>query len=863
MTLAEKLTEEILADEYFISLFKKAERFSAYNLFNIINIEIITNKEYLDLMQFADILSHSTESNARNKSYKIISLLAEPFGKSESFRLFSGAILAKLGNFPALQFLRENHEYIDRLPFEREIEKLIKTQTQKTSNGENIFTDAQYKIRKKIELFDYFSFSGPTSIGKSFIMMDYIRFLLNKKESIGGCIVIVVPTRALITQVVAELRKEINNNNVNIASHPVVSNFSLQRYEDHIFVFTPERLLSYVSGNNLNIKYLFIDEAQKVIAENDSRSSLYYHAIYETTRKFATKIIFASPNIPNPDIFLKLFEKDTTGFLAITDQTVSQNRYFVDLKENEAYLFSEFGEKEKISNFPKNLDSDKLIKSIGQEVNNIIYCNGPSETVRRAKDFSTGLDNVTLTHELKELLIFISDYVHEDYYLIECLKKGVAFHHGKMPQKVRRKVEDFFANKDSSLKYIFCTSTLLEGVNLPAKNIFVLNDNHGSHDFEKIDFENLIGRAGRLTKEFSGNVICVKDDIRRWEKGAEILKKVPLEAVDSFLINKQKNKTKEFSNIGKALSNTKLATGLRVGQAENIVHYASIILLHHIDNEGSVLKANFFEKNKNALEILQKTQSTNKVPSEIIRACSTIKPIYQNKTLEYIKKHKENAVLNVSNDNNALIVSALEILYDLYNWEVEESSGRDPLIPPGLIKVGYGKSKLNYWAMLLRNWTKSEPLSRLIGFSITYYTDKGEIWFQEEGVPKNEKFTGSQKQINIIIEEMMKDIENGLRFKIEKYFLNYYLLSKYVLGEEKAGQDWSEFIEYGTTDKKIIELQNVGFSRGTSRHLLDKYFNYLSFNNENQLIEVRDKELIKAFDKKDEHYEEVIEIFKR
>lgn len=863
MTLAESLTTEVLADDYFISLFQKAERIAAYELFNLNQKGKLSDKEYTDLMRFSDILSHSKDSDARNKAYKIIALLVKSFGHSESFKIFSGAILSKLGNFPALQFLRDHHEYVDNLPLERDAEKLIKSEEQKTSNGKNIFTDAQYRIRKQIELFDYFSFSGPTSIGKSFIMKDYIRHLLYQEQVVGGAIVIVVPTRALITQVVTELRREIADNTINIASHPVVTNFSFKRYREHIFVFTPERLLSYVSGNYLPIKYLFIDEAQKVISENDSRSSLYYHAIYETTRKFATKIIFASPNIPNPDIFLKLFEKDPVGSLAVTDQTVAQNRYFIDLEEKKFMFFSELGQKENFNVNQLKWSSNKLIRYLGEDVNNIIYCNGVSETVRRAKEFAASLENVQLTQELRDLLVFVADYVHKDYYLIECLKKGVAFHHGRMPQKVRRRVEDFFADKDSSLKYIFCTSTLLEGVNLPAKNIFVLNDSHGLQGFEKIDFENLIGRAGRLTKDFSGNVICVKDNPGRWQDSADLLKKISLDPVNSFLLNKEKNKTKEFANIAKALKNDKLPTYLKVGVKENLAHYASILLLHHIDNESSVLKTGFFEKNKEALNLLDKTQLENKVPSQIIRASSTIKPIYQNKALEHIQKHQENAVLNINVENNEIIVRALETLYDLYNWEIEESKTKNPLIPPGLIKFGHGKSRLKYWAMLLRNWTKSEPLSRLIGFSITYYTDRGEIWFQENGKPKSEKFVANQKQINIIIEEMMNDIENGLRFKIEKYFLNYYLLSKYVLGEEKAGQDWSEFIEYGTTDKGVIELQNIGFSRMTAKYLLDKHGELFLFSDENQLMEVKENDLLECFDEKDEHYEEVKEIFKK
>lgn len=860
MILAEALTNDVLNDKYFLQIFQKAERIAAYKLFGANSDESISNKEYVDLMKFADILSHSIQPDARNKSYKAISLLVEAFKAEPGFKLYAEAILSKLGNFPALKFLNTQNNHIEKLPLEREVEKRLKSEIQKTSNGEYIFTDAQFQVRKDLEYFDYFSFSGPTSIGKSFIIKDYIRHLIDKNSpNTEYVMVLLVPTRALISQVVDDLRKEINNKSINIASHPVLTAYVLRKYKQHIFVFTPERLLSYVSTNNPSIKYLFVDEAQKVISENDPRSSLYYHSIYETSRRFATKIIFASPNIPNPDIFLKLFEKDDRGFLAVHEQTVSQNRYFIDCYKNKFSLFSELGEEIEITNVQLNTNVNMLIQSIGVSVSNLIYCNGILETVNRAKSFANSLEN-TSSKVINNVVEFVSNYVHKDYYLIECLKKGVAFHHGKMPQRIRRKIEDLFTMKDSPLRYIFCTSTLLEGVNLPAKNIFVFNDNHGMHVFEKIDFENLIGRAGRLTKEFSGNVICVKDNESRWKDAGGLLNKANLDKIDSFIVNKQRNKKKEFLNIGKSLANDPLSSALRVGEQENITHYASIVLLHHIENEGSILKAGFLEKNKNAFDILSKAQKANKVPSTILRLSSTIKPIYQNKVLSYIEKNQTDAVLNINTDDNDVIVKALEVLYTLYNWEIEESNGRDYLIPSALIKAGYGRSRLRYWAMLLRNWTKSEPLSRLISFSINHHADKGYIWYLEKGIPTKEEFIGDQKQINIIIEQIMNDIENGLRFKIEKYFRNYYLLLKYVLGEDLAGHDWSEYIEYGTIDNRVIELQRLGFSRGASKYLLDHHMNTFSFNEIGQLLKINEKVLLSDFNKENEYYEDIVQI---
>lgn len=65
---------------------------------------------------------------------------------------------------------------------------------------------------------------------------------------------------------------------------------------------------------------------------------------------------------------------------------------------------------------------------------------------------------------------------------------------------------------------MFCTSTLLEGVNMPAKNVFILNNKNGSNPFQPIDFWDLAGRAGRLRYELSGNIICLKENDKVWKE---------------------------------------------------------------------------------------------------------------------------------------------------------------------------------------------------------------------------------------------------------------------------------------------------------------------------------------------------------
>ena len=58
---------------------------------------------------------------------------------------------------------------------------------------------------------------------------------------------------------------------------------------------------------------------------------------------------------------------------------------------------------------------------------------------------------------------------------------------------------------------MFCTSTLIEGVNFPAENLFVTSNKARLSNLSKIDFKNLIGRVGRLQYNIFDNVFLVND----------------------------------------------------------------------------------------------------------------------------------------------------------------------------------------------------------------------------------------------------------------------------------------------------------------------------------------------------------------
>ena len=827
MSFIQELVNSALEDDYLQKLIEKAEHIYGLNFLKKSIDNLLSEKEYLDIMRFADILSRDINYEGRNIAYKIISILYPFYKDDEYYKFICNSVMTKLGNFPSLGLIMEKDDAGRYDTPELLLDKQLKEVYQKVPGTEKIFTDAQYRLFEAIKDSNHFSFSVPTSFGKSFIMDAFINYIIDERHGVDN-IIVLVPTRALINQVSKRLKVEIKHENYRVMTHPIVPAMYRKDNAKYVFVFTPERMIAYLSEkNNPLISYLFIDEAQKIIAKKDSRAPLYYQAISMAERK-SIKLFFASPNIPNSDIFLKLFDKSTDECMVIKEAPVSQNRFFIDFVERKEKMFTESGKDDIFEPFGNYNNLNELLLYIGRDKKNIIYCNSVEDTINFALSFSKVLEEKK-DLRIDEVIKLIQEYLHKDYYLIDCLKKGIAFHFGKLPQRIREKIEELYEQK--AIDYMFCTSTLLEGVNLPAQNIFILNNTIGLRKFTDVDFWNLAGRAGRLSKELSGNIICVRLDSNKWnvkESDMDMIRKKVIKHVSPTILKGEDNfyKNVENSLLGKPFTKKSVTKD----EAETWNHYANIIYYQEVAKADSLLKSNFMKKNhKTAKKVLENIEKNNVVPENILEQSTSIKPMYQNAIWNGLnnvdKAFPEEITPNAC-------YGVLVNMYKNYKWKIEESKGRNPLVRD--------PEQLKYYAVLMYTWMSSKPLNMIIGNMINYYRKKGRIWHRNEYV----LFVYTNKEhINWVINDLIADIDNALRFKIKNYFSNYYLLVAEKNGVEVAGADWSEYLEYGTTDKIIIDLQNVGFPRHIAMLIKEKYEEVLVYD-ENELLEVQIEKLL-------------------
>jgi superfamily II DNA/RNA helicase len=126
---------------------------------------------------------------------------------------------------------------------------------------------------------------------------------------------------------------------------------------------------------------------------------------------------------------------------------------------------------------------------------------------------------------LSTALTLGKEWLGHGHAILECLKLGVALHHGALPTAYRKEVERLL--RDGVLKVTVSSPTLAQGLNLSATTLIMHSLVRHGETIENSEFRNVVGRAGRAYVDVEGLVLHpIFDDIAyrlaRWERLIEL-----------------------------------------------------------------------------------------------------------------------------------------------------------------------------------------------------------------------------------------------------------------------------------------------------------------------------------------------------
>ncbi|HHA2303931.1 TPA: DEAD/DEAH box helicase [Enterobacter hormaechei subsp. xiangfangensis] len=838
--LAARLAEDAFASPYFKEIYKYISELYDKFLFDrgaIKKFELSETNKISHALRFADILSHSDVEVYRTRAFEIISKIAAFKNDDPYFKFIGSAVINRIGVYAAEKLISDGVS----LPLDREIDSIIKKSVQKTDDDGIYFTDRQYELYQLLKNSSTISFAGPTSMGKSFVINAYIKEITSKYNDKN--IVLIVPTRALISQNALKLKNEMANSACSNSYTIVTTSYMIDSEVDsgYIFILTPERLVSLISTiPELKIDYLFVDEAQKLTTKNDSRSLVTYSAIEQTLNNNpGAKLFFSSPNLSNPDVFNSLFNRSKSNVYRSTEGATAQNMYFIDLLNDSFSVVNTHDRNlEKIErDFNKYKSANDLIYKLNHKKSKIIYCGGVESTLVRTRDFIKYLkiNNRAIKPKNIEISAQIKEFVHDNYELAEAINYGVAFHFGNLPQSIRDLIEHNF--KIGNIEYLFCTSTLLEGVNLPARSVFILTHKKGLSPLEPVDFWNLAGRAGRLAMELSGDIFCIRDEVKIWDNKAinNILlsDRNDITLTPSFYIE-DKKRLNELHEI--------IATGEtgKIKNSEFLRTLGDMIRIDTMRDEKHLPLINYFQHSGKPEIVLSAKNSTKDInlPLNILLANSHIPVDSQYNAFNKIKSLSVNEIKLSWQPSYDEIKSKLSLIFELYQID-KFATGQNRL---------YSNS-IPYYALILSQWMYGNSLQEIISGAIIYKKNKT-IYIKNAPIPFD---SNNSSHITALVNDTIKDIELRVGYLLQNYISHYCQLLTYI-HHGNPGANWSQFIEFGSNDPIVWHLQMMGFSRDCAVYLKRNFSKHLKMNVESNKLVIKNKSTIKELVKKNKLY---------
>ncbi len=363
--------------------------------------------------------------------------------------------------------------------------------------------------------------SAPTSFGKSLLIHEVVasgRF---------NNIVIIQPTLALID----ETRKKILEY---AADYKIISRTTQSRSDGkNIFLFTAERVMEYQNFPEA-IDFFVIDEFYKLsYSRNDERVDALNNAAYKLLNIGAPQFYLLGPNIDNvSEEFLSRYNAVfmKTKYSLVDSESVDHfSKVYANDEEREQELFQLLS---------------KAFKNDGQT---IIYCSSPFRARKLATAYMMYLQSGEDVHaEDVPVCKWMEEYIHPDWSLIECIRHGIGVHDASLPRHISTTIIDLF--NEGKIKWLFCTSTIIEGVNTTARDVVYFDNKKGNGEVDFFDYSNIKGRAGRMMVHYVGNIynFCKPPEIKEISVDIPFVDQTNIS--DELLINLDKSDVKETTS---------------------------------------------------------------------------------------------------------------------------------------------------------------------------------------------------------------------------------------------------------------------------------------------------------------------------
>ena len=777
--------------------------------------EKLSKRQYEILLVIAICFTNADDTNVQGLGYRIVVEYCNQ--RRDYIPLYEIAV--NKGLYPVSKFIEKHYIDDSKRNFFTEWNDAF---VEQYVSGEICRSEQQNSLvhffESKKE--DTVSVIAPTSYGKSELILSAV------KEYAGRKICVLTSTKALLVQTKKRIQQISKGIFSKVVVHPEMYN---PNDTSCLAVLTQERLLRiFKKDPSLSFDCIIVDEAHEILEENSRSRTLANVIIIAQKRnpdvafKFLTPFLTDSKNLK-----ARYTTYDIEGF-KVTEYIKTEKYYLYDLRNHTGLkLYDQFLNRYLPLSENRNLGFEEDVVKAYSAGKNIIYLNKPTDIEKFALALSDVLPEMD-SEMIQTACDNISNYLQPQYNLLACLRKGIIYHHGSVPDAIRIYIEDLY-KKDDSVKYVITSSTLLSGVNLPAERMFILDNKRGRSNLSHDSFKNLVGRVCRFSEIFNdetGNLQRLEPQIylvfgKYFAQNANC---------ESFL----RNVAKVEQNYKDAVDNVLLSEAKITTMNEEELRHASEFIENY---ENGVVE-----------DYQERYTSTVSGKACIMNGITELDIFAHEAAIQQQVNGYQSENLKIS-DSNTL----LETIYELFIQYLPDNGAES-------LKRLENQEARNFYSMMfewrVENKSYAEMINLFVGYwqqlykkdkNVIVYVGKwGDVKRSGSNVARYTKIFGKDRTqlINLAI----------VRIKEEQDFIDNTLI-KYVevlYDLELIEDNFYARIKYGTDDERAICLIKNGLSLSSAVLLIKKYNSYLQINVSSSTV-VFDDALISEMKKENEN----------
>lgn len=777
--------------------------------------EKLSKRQYEILLAIAICFTNADDTNVQGLGYRIVVEYCNQ--RRDYIPLYEIAV--NKGLYPVSKFIEKHYIDDSKRNFFTEWNDAF---VEQYVSGEICRSEQQNSLvhffESKKE--DTVSVIAPTSYGKSELILSAV------KEYAGRKICVLTSTKALLIQTKKRIQQISKGIFSKVVVHPEMYN---PNDTSCLAVLTQERLLRiFKKDPSLSFDCIIVDEAHEILEENSRSRTLANVIIIAQKRnpdvafKFLTPFLTDSKNLK-----ARYTTYDIEGF-KVTEYIKTEKYYLYDLRNHTGLkLYDQFLNRYLPLSENRNLGFEEDVVKAYSAGKNIIYLNKPTDIEKFALALSDVLPEMD-SEMIQTACDNISNYLQPQYNLLACLRKGIIYHHGSVPDAIRIYIEDLY-KKDDSVKYVITSSTLLSGVNLPAERMFILDNKRGRSNLSHDSFKNLVGRVCRFSEIFNdetGNLQRLEPQIylvfgKYFAQNANC---------ESFL----RNVAKVEQNYKDAVDNVLLSEAKITTMNEEELRHASEFIENY---ENGVVE-----------DYQERYTSTVSGKACIMNGITELDIFAHEAAIQQQVNGYQSENLKIS-DSNTL----LETIYELFIQYLPDNGAES-------LKRLENQEARNFYSMMfewrVENKSYAEMINLFVGYwqqlykkdkNVIVYVGKwGDVKRSRSNVARYTKIFGKDRTqlINLAI----------VRIKEEQDFIDNTLI-KYVevlYDLELIEDNFYARIKYGTDDERAICLIKNGLSLSSAVLLIKKYNSYLQINVSSSTV-VFDDALISEMKKENEN----------